>query len=440
MRRKHLFVLLVIVLLFTMLISGVQAADDTIRIGILIPLSGGSATAGKTLKWVGDWIEDYINNTLGGIKNFGGKKIELVYFDTQTDTTAAVSELERMMSDSSLFPIIIGGHNSNVGQAMSQYLIANDQLCIMEGVYANASFTTENDCIFHVAGCSATGSDIAPVRMQWARDNMPGYDGTIYGYLYNANDYGREAYEAQVAGMEANGVSKIVGVAIESGATDMSAEILKLKAETDVQYLTCGLTMSDAIVFLRQCKEYDVTYPIFASGSGFLVGDFLDQVGDAGDYVYTTGTWMPDCARIMWNPDWAWEISNKMKAELGWYPDEAASYMWESLRTLWDVMERTPSDKQEDLRKTLQETNISGEHMALLLSLHDSISFETYTSAATGVTVYNQNPSQYIPWAMAKDGMYHVFWPEKFADPEYPWVYPPALPWVPVWVPVWVPE
>lgn len=402
--------------------------EETIKIGVLIPLSGGSATSGTTMSYVADMIVDKINNEYGGIQNLGGKKIELIYGDTQSDSTVAAAEFERLVEAGC--HMFVGGYNSGVAQSLSPLVIANDQIMIMTNAFANASFTTPNqDNVWHVSACAACESDDVIAVEEWKREALDGYDGTVYGYVYAANDYGQDAYDQLVATKDERGVKEIVAVPIEAGATDMSAALMKLKERDDVQYLSCSLPMSDAILFVRQCQQYDVTVPIFAGGSGFVWADILDQIGESSDYLYSGGSYFADWYRNSWDPDLAYEYNLACKEKLGWLPDENYACMWGDMWTVWDVLERTKSLDREDLKVALRETNITGEHMALLMVAQKSITLpESFYDPITDVTVYNQNPERITLWGMAKDGEYRIVWPEEYANPEYPPVYP-----VPSW-------
>lgn len=446
MKKRFLALTLLLALVLTLLAScGSEAAaptapadstggdapanPDTVKIGVLLPLSGSYATSGNTNRYALETALDIINNEYGGIQNLGGARIEVVYGDTQGSPDVALTEMERLI-ESEKVDLLIGGHNSSVSATVAQYSMAYDMITMMTGAFADTAYLAPNDVVYHVAGCSSLDADLGIARENWKKENLPGYQGgKVYAYVYAADDYGRAAYEAKVAAMDAEGVEEIVGIPIESGATDLSAQLSKLKGRADIEYVTCAAGMADAIMFLRQCKEYDIAIPIFAGGAGFLVADFLDQVGDAGDYVYSIATFCSDWSRVCWDPARASELIARCKADLGYEPDESYAYMWEGIWTVWDVLERTASMDNADLKAALRETNIAGDHMALLMSCHDSITLpESYTSTTTGNVLYNQNPG-YIPiWLMAKDGKYHIVYPENLADPDYPVVYP-----VPSW-------
>ena len=399
---------------------------EPIKIGILIPLSGGSATSGVTMKYVADMIVDEINNELGGIQNFGGRPIELVYGDTQSDATVSAAEFERLMEEGCV--AYIGGYNSPISQSLAPQVIANDQIMIMVNAYANGAYLTPNDNVWHVSGVAANGEQTNVEFKNWQREKL-GVKGEVYGYIYTASDYGRDAYDQLVATAEANGVKEIVGVPVESGVSDLSSVLMKLKERDDIEYLSCAIPMADAILFIRQCQQYDVTVPIFAGGSGFAWADILDQIGSSSDYLYTTGTHFFDAYRTSYDPELAYEYGMKCKEAIGWVPDENYACMWGDLWTLWDALERAEGLEVSDIKKALRETNITGEHKALLMTVHDSITLpESYTGPITGTVVYNQNPDYTSLWAMSKDGEYRLVYPEDMANPNYPVTYP-----VPSW-------
>jgi D-alanyl-D-alanine dipeptidase len=78
----------------------------------------------------------------------------------------------------------------------------------------------------------------------------------------------------------------------------------------------------------------------------------------------------------------------KCKDAIGWVPDENYACMWGDLWTLWDALERAKSLEVADIKTALRETNITGEHKALLMTVHDSITLpESFTSGITGTVV-----------------------------------------------------
>lgn len=399
-------------------------SGETIKIGVLLPTSGSYATSGATSMFALNYALDIINNEYGGIQNMGGAKIELVFADTQGDSEVAVAEMERLIEQEGVV-MLLGGHNTVVANTLSQYCISYDMPMIMTGAFGNDAYTTPNDVVFHIAGTAAQTPPEDAKKNAWLEEVTGGdfKGGKVYAYVYSADDYGRSAYESLVEGMAAAGTQEIIGIPMETGATDLSSQILKLQGRDDIEYISCNIPMSDSILFVRQLKEYEVAIPIFANGAGFLVADFLDQVGDAGEYICSTATWFPDYCNTTGDPEFSWSVDQACYDTLGYHTDEVFTWSWEGIWTAWDALERAASLDAQDIKQALKETNIMDPgHMALLVSAHDGIVFETVEVG--GVTLYNQNPYMTYLWGQARDGVYRIMYPESRASGEYELVYP----------------
>jgi branched-chain amino acid transport system substrate-binding protein len=85
-----------IVVVFAVLFASTafgQASRGPIKIGAMIPLTGGGATVGESGQIAVELAAKHIN-AAGGI---GGRQIQLVIADYQTDATAGVSEIKRLV-------------------------------------------------------------------------------------------------------------------------------------------------------------------------------------------------------------------------------------------------------------------------------------------------------------------------------------------------------
>ena len=392
---------------------------DPIKIGVLYPRSGASAVAGDSAVWVIEYITDIINNEYGGIQGLGGAKIELVIGDTKGDSQTALSEFERMNSVEEV-NCVIGFYNTAVANTLSQYCIANKMPAQSCNAVGNDAYSVENEYVYHANSASGVAGFYTTERAAWQKETIK--PGVKYAFVYDSADYGRESYEQALDLMEENGYEEIVGIPIEAGAADFSSQILKLKSDPTIEWVVPSMTMNDALLFCRQMKEYEVSLPIFANGGGFLQADFIEQAGDTADYVFSASMWFPGLWKTAWDLDLAKSIYDQFEAELGWLFDEAASCAWTGMWALWDALERAESPSRDDIAKAMSETDISGEHMATLLSPSKTIKYED-KPGKTGQMLYNQNFDCPNIWAMIKDGEYHVIHPLHLAEEGY-WQWP----------------
>ena len=94
-----------------------DAAADPIKIGVIMPLTGGSARLGELELGGIKYAVEYINDTLGGVQSLGGAKIELIIGDSTGVAEVGVSEAERLINKENVDGLI-GTYNSGVASAV----------------------------------------------------------------------------------------------------------------------------------------------------------------------------------------------------------------------------------------------------------------------------------------------------------------------------------
>lgn len=95
-----------LVLLLTLIFSGAVQAENTIRIGLNLALSGGRESSGLATRAGADMVKDSIN-AAGGV-DIGGKKylIEYVYADNKSEVQQAVDNVLQLISVQKVLAII----------------------------------------------------------------------------------------------------------------------------------------------------------------------------------------------------------------------------------------------------------------------------------------------------------------------------------------------
>ena len=92
MLMKKIMSLVVATVLILGLTGSVLAEQETYRVGMLLPLTGPSASGGQDAKKGVEMAVDYINAD-GGIK---GKKLEMIYCDAN-DADSGIAETTRLI-------------------------------------------------------------------------------------------------------------------------------------------------------------------------------------------------------------------------------------------------------------------------------------------------------------------------------------------------------
>ncbi len=395
---------------------------EPIKIGLLYPQSGASASAGQSATWVIRYVTDYINNELGGIQNLGGAKLKLVESDTQGDPEIAVSEFQRLVSTENI-DVLLGGYNTAVANAVSQYCIASGVPAQFANAVGSDAYSVDNKYVFHANAVNANSTYYAKDRAAWQFEQLgTSFGEAVLAFVYDSADYGRESYESTLKNMEKNGYKEVIGIPIQAGDPSFASAIMQLKArEDEIDWVVPSMLMTDALVFLAEMKQYECNLPLFTNGGGFLQADFIQQAGANGDYVCSASMWFGSMYKQAWDQDWAKEVYDKFQADLGWEFDEAASCAWLGTWLIWDALERTAGRSHDEIAEAMAATSIerTDEHPATLMSGTKSVHYTSITSLDGGTTVYNCNKDAPIVFAMIQDGAYHVLFPENLAEPGY---------------------
>src|SRR3984957_237767 len=88
-------------------------AADPIRIGTILSVSGPAAFLGQDMKDGAQLAVDEINEA-GGV---GGRKIEWIFYDAQSQTQQAIAETRRLLSNDVVELIVGGGNMSGIPPA-----------------------------------------------------------------------------------------------------------------------------------------------------------------------------------------------------------------------------------------------------------------------------------------------------------------------------------
>ena len=124
MNFKHVTGLFCAAAMFLTLGSGAQAQDKVIKIGVIMPMSGGTASIGAHAKAALEVAMDIINNAhpeLGnlplaknaGLAGLGGAKIEAVFADNQGNPATGQNQALRLITEEKV-AAVFGSYQSGV--------------------------------------------------------------------------------------------------------------------------------------------------------------------------------------------------------------------------------------------------------------------------------------------------------------------------------------
>jgi branched-chain amino acid transport system substrate-binding protein len=95
------------------------AAQETVKLGLIVPLSGPWARQGAVMRVGAEMAIDHIN-AAGGIASLGGRPVELVVFDTGDSVERAKNAAQRMVAEEPGLVGVTGSYLSSFTLAVSE--------------------------------------------------------------------------------------------------------------------------------------------------------------------------------------------------------------------------------------------------------------------------------------------------------------------------------
>lgn len=377
-------------------------AQQTVRIGLLQPLSGALAPYALETTPAMEHIVARIN-AAGGIKSMGGAKLEIVVADTASQPAQAAREARRLVTQENV-DIIVGATLTSEMMAVAPVI---DE-------YRTPAITL------------LAGATQSPYMFSLGLSYDAGYAGTMVDFVGHLKKKGHKiataatAYSNYEGGQQINryakqrlekiGVAVVADVPLDTKAQDLLAAVLKIKQSApDV---VVGLQLHSNIINLQkarhQIKYFDAAF-VGSPGFGDLrikkdlgpeVGGEILPKGMFGMALYAPS------AKIAAAQAMAAELRDKtsLKAHFGQYSLVAA----QAIRVVQQALEIAGSKDKGKIVAALAEVKFPFGHADLYLPLPDGLAFDEARMIRNFQTMM-------VQWSAAGDPMPEVVYPERFA-------------------------
>ena len=346
--------------------SDVQAAEDVVRIGNIIPLSGPSAAVGQQGQNAREMAVEEIN-AAGGIKSLGGAKLEMIYADSESKPEKGVAEAERLINSEKVH-ILTGCWNSAVTYPTTAVAERYGIPFVVPVSVADKITEQGFKTVFRIAAKDSW----------WTRDQFAflkemqaefGGDLKRLAFVYENGDWGK-GFAEQWKKLAAEGDYEVVlDEPYPSTATDLSPVVQKIRrARPDVLLLVSNA--ADAILLTNTLAEYRV-HPkaIIGSGGGHADPSFLEAAGENARYIFDIVEWETDV-----NKPGVAEINAKFKAKYGYNLAGESVDAYVAVYTIADALERAASLDPVKIREALAATKLQ-TGPAMIVS-YDAIEFD----------------------------------------------------------------
>ncbi len=258
-------IVIALVVIVWLNMSSNKFVGNTIKIGVLTPLTGSVAEYGNNVKQGILLATKEINNANG----INGKKIELFFEDSKCDSTEAVNSFNKLVNIDGA-GIILGTVCSSETLAIAP--LANEKKVIVVSAAASSpQITNAGDYIFRVYPSDDYEAGVA------ASTIFSKFQKNKVSVLYLNNDYGVALRDAFRKKFTALGGKILNEEGYVQGATDFRTQLLKVKDQKpDVIYMISYPV--DGGLAIKQAKQL-VIKAIYFGTSGLKGNDFISNGG-----------------------------------------------------------------------------------------------------------------------------------------------------------------
>jgi branched-chain amino acid transport system substrate-binding protein len=248
-------------------------AQETVKVGVIQPLSGSVAASGNYIRMGAEIGRDWIN-AKGGVL---GRKVELLIEDNKSDPKEAATAAEKLIVRDKV-PVIVGAWGSSMTLAAMPKLEEYGVPMVVETSSAATITKRGNPWVFRISppsemealGLSKYMKDLGIKQADFLAVNT---------------DWGRGAVGAFGDLLKRSGAQVGTAEFMEQAATDMNAQITKVKAGgADTLFLTTSVEQITLV--LKQAQEQRLVRRVITTGGSSSPSQLIKQAGAAAEGTY----------------------------------------------------------------------------------------------------------------------------------------------------------
>src|SRR3989442_567168 len=272
--------LLVLVVGAALVTAGAAQSPAPVKIGVIQPLSGSVAASGNYVRMGAEMARDWIN-ARGGVN---GRTLELRIEDNKSDPKEAASAAEKLIVRDRV-PAIMGAWGSSMTLAAMPKLEEYGVPMVVETSSAATITRRGNPWIFRISPPSemeALGLEPYVDRLGVRRAD----------FLAVNTDWGRGAITAFGDMLKKRGVAVGAAEYMEQAATDMNAQLTKIKGTGgDTLFLTTAVEQITLV--MKQAQEQRLERKIVTTGGSSSPTQLIKQAGAPAEGSYHIVFFMP---------------------------------------------------------------------------------------------------------------------------------------------------
>ncbi|MBM4294488.1 MAG: ABC transporter substrate-binding protein [Deltaproteobacteria bacterium] len=373
-------------------------AEETLKVGIILPSSGEKAKFGEIEKKSFEMAMEEINGA-GGVN---GKKLAFIFEDDTGRPDVARSAAEKLITKDKVL-MLGGGYGSSETFAISG-VAQQSRIPFLVNTGSDDKITTQKwEYIFRL---NPPVSDYARGLETFLSEVVKPKTAAI---LHENTSFGASGSKEFKQTCERLGIKVIMSEGYQSGGVDFKPLLIKVKqANPDLVYMISYLM--DASMLMRQSMELRLAPKLFIGGAaGFTLPEFQKNAGKASDMVYSATLWY----QTLPYPG-AKEYYDKFLQKYGMETEYHGAEAYAAAYVIADVLKRAKSTAPDDVKQALLATD--------MMTVFGPVKFTAYNK----MTNQNKLPTYLVQWI---DGKLELVWPKEVASKPY--VYP--INWEKVW-------
>jgi branched-chain amino acid transport system substrate-binding protein len=375
--KKFMLVLCALVVAGFAVPSGAWAVDE-IKIGVIYPLTGGAAAAGRELRAGAELAAKIANEAMPelamtmakneGIKSLGGAKITLIFKDHEGNPTLGADLAKKLILDDKVDGIL-GCYHSSVTKTVSavceQYGIPMINGSSTSPALTQRGFkwfwrTTPHDKWFT--------KDLFELLVGLTEGKVRGVDAVDKKDIMNlASACEKTEWGSHVSGLiealaEEYGFRLNKSLLYAAKSADLSSEVRSLKASRADVMLFASYT-SDAILLVKTLKAQKAAPKvIWGQDAGFEKPEFRSTLGGDIEGILTRTVFLPKVVEIK---KLAGDVNKLYKAKTDNDLGGASARAFTGLQTWVHVLEKAGSKDPAAIQKAANSIHIPGDELVV---------------------------------------------------------------------------
>jgi branched-chain amino acid transport system substrate-binding protein len=387
-QRKHFLQFFVALVIAALLLPTGPLAAETLKVGILLPLSGSLEYFGEMEKQSFDLALEEINRG-GGIND---RQLDFIYQDTKGDVDGGREAVKKLIDEDKVV-MLGGGFSSDVTYVTADVAQQNRIPFLINTASADRITEQGWDYIFRL---NPAVSEYASGLESFLAEVVKPKTAVI---IHENSLFGNKAADFFKKSCKRLRIKVLLVEAYDHGVEDFQPILTKVKQlNPDLVYMVSYIT--DGSDLMTQARQLKLSPKLFLGGAaGFTMPEFVQYAGIASDKIITANLWH----QALPLPG-AMAYSTRFTSKYNKEPDYHGAEAYAAAYVIRDVLQRATSFAPEDIKKSLENTRLK--------TLFGPVHFTSYGNKIN----QNKLTSYVVQWQFSR---LKLIWPKNLANADY---------------------